>query len=509
MSLLFPVLIAQRAINPPVASIAVSLPPRPYDTRRKFGTIALVVRLFERQPRTSRHTAHPEHRTIGNDYLELLNDRISGVELLIVMVLVAILIAPFSCWRTQIEQRQTLNVSVFGDPPHFKNLKKIASDFERDHNNIRVVLDHTYVGEEYKTKVLASAQAGAATDVIYLHWSMVTEIASKNTLLPLDDLIEHDNYDMDDYFPGSTEAYTYNGRLYGIPFKGSTMVLFYNKDLFDAEGLAYPNDDWTWKEFLDAAIRLTKYEGGRVIQIGCIPYDPASWIWSGGGNYGSDDLDSLSFTDPRTIQAIQFFVDLRNKYKVTPRKMDLKQADITRVNVFESGRVGMEVAGPWKLQVYAPIRNLNWDVALFPKGPAGRQTRYAGTGYAISSTTTQKDIAWKYVKHLCGVETANLLAKELDDLPARRSVAYSDVFLREDYGWNMKTFLRAMEPDISTIRIFPRSVYWGWVKQRFDEHLEQAGVNNEDISLMMRQVEQMTQEHIAERKRADRHSLTD
>src|SRR5688572_19795919 len=117
-------------------------------------------------------------------------------------------------------------------------------------------------------------QAGTCADVLYLHWREVPVVAFKLTLLPLDDRIRRDAYDVDDFFASCLAAHRFENRQVSLPDKGSTMLLFYNRTLFDREGMRYPDASWTIDDFVAAAKKLTKTDGsGRQVQVGCLPYD--------------------------------------------------------------------------------------------------------------------------------------------------------------------------------------------------------------------------------------------
>jgi len=399
--------------------------------------------------------------------------KLSGLETVTIILLTCVLVAPFTCWRRPPhEQKSTLRMWVHGQPESTTLLERAAAIFQREHPEINLKVE-VQVSRGWVDKYLAAMQADSCADVIYCHWKQIPVFASKGGLLALDELVRRDDYDLDAFFPGSVDAYRYGGKLYAIPVLGSTMVMFYNKDLFDAAGLDYPNDDWTWDDFLAAAKKLTiTDEKGRVKQVGCAPYDPVCWIWSAGGRLASEDCSELYLTDPKTIAGLQFYVDLKNKHKVTTRGMRFFGDDPASVDVFEKGRIAMDISGPWMLPKYAPIKDFRWDVALFPKGPAGRQTRYAGMGFAIWSGSKNKQLAWELVKFMCGPESSMVLAETLADVPARKEAAYSPVFLKKDYPWDQTAFLRAQEPKYAKIRTFPSSVLWPQIYQCFTDEGE-------------------------------------
>lgn len=390
--------------------------------------------------------------------------------LFVVLVLVAI---PFSCSRrgarTDVVE---LRFWVGGDAKWQVPVRRAMDDFEAQHPKIRVKIEQVVgdIGRKY----LAAMQAGNCADVLNLHWTVVPSFAAKGALVPLDDLCRADQYDLTGFFSTMLEAYKYRGQLHGLPFQGSTYMIFYNKDLFDAAGLGYPNENWTRDDFLAAARKLTiTDEQGRQVQVGCLPSDYSHWVWSAGGELASDDLAQFAFDGPKTLDGLRFFFDLRNRWKVSTRDMTTRGADPAKVDVFESGKIAMQITGPWTLEGYEKILKFRWDVAPFPKGPGGRQTRYAGIGYGVWSGTRHKREAWELVKFLCSQEFAEKYTGLFTEVPARRAAAYNQ-YRSQKFPCDADMLLRSVDPASSVVRVTPRSEKWPVLSALVDEQLELA-----------------------------------
>ncbi|MBM3947330.1 MAG: extracellular solute-binding protein, partial [SAR202 cluster bacterium] len=284
-----------------------------------------------------------------------------------------------------------------------------------------------------------------------------------------------DRYDVEDFLPSCLDAHRFRSRQVSLPEKGATMLLFYNKKLFREAGLEYPTPDWTIARFAEAARRLTRRDAmGRPVQVGCLPYDATSWIWSMGGDFARGGLTELCFTQPETVRAVEFLSDLRNRWRVTTRNMDSRGRDPTAVDVFESGRVAMAVTGPWELPKYEKIQEFDWDLSLFPRGPAGRQTRYAGMGYGIWAGTRHPEASWTLLQYLVGREAMTALrGTGFTDMPTRRSVLQS-VFSRQKAPFRLDLMLRSMDPADAQVRVLPQDERWPEVERLFFEELDSA-----------------------------------
>lgn len=161
---------------------------------------------------------------------------------------------PFTCLRRATRAGVVeLRFWVGGDAKWQEPYRRALDDFEAAHPGIRVRLEQ--VPGDLGRKYLSAMQAGNCADVLNLHWTVVPSFAAKGALVPLDELCRADRYDLDGFFSTMLDAYRYRSKLYGLPFQGSTYMIFYNKDLFDAARVAYPNENWTWDDFLAGSVR--------------------------------------------------------------------------------------------------------------------------------------------------------------------------------------------------------------------------------------------------------------
>ena len=148
--------------------------------------------------------------------------------------------------------------------------RKVVNLFNRDHPNIEVKFEHIF-GRHYLRKVLTEVAGGNAPDIFGVD-STMTVFMRKGALLSLETFLKEDKeISISDYYPQVVEPLRYKGGLYALPNEFSTVVLFYNKALFDEVGLSYPDETWDWDTFLWAAKGLTKRdESGRATQFGVI-----------------------------------------------------------------------------------------------------------------------------------------------------------------------------------------------------------------------------------------------
>jgi len=332
-------------------------------------------------------------------------------------------------------------------------LDDLIAEFERRHPNIKVQLERA--PGRYYTKVQTMMVGDTAPDVLAFSGKHVKEFAQKRTLLNLMPYIKRDGLDLADYFPvGLVDAQMTDDSLYYLPWEGSGSVLYFNKDMFDAAELSYPNRNWTWDDFRQACKALTRdIDGdGRIDQAGLS--QSASWwgyalpwVWAAGGRLVDTHHTQCLLDSPEAVQAMQFLVDLEVKDKVTTKALGGME-DRGRAELFASGRVAMFVYivyGLEKVAYAADKHGMQWDVTLVPKGPKERVCRYTSSGQVIWSGTKHPEESWELLKFLHSPEFMRAIGIGGYFVPARKSVAESKDFIRDETPWREEIFIEALK----------------------------------------------------------------
>ena len=325
-----------------------------------------------------------------------------------------------------------VKVAFWGSPEEIEIITNSIKGWQAAHPNIKLVFEHTpYTG--YDSKILTRIAGGAAPDIIATEVDYFVTFATKGVLEDLSSYIEGDKeFLKSNYFPTILDRFTLDGRLYAVPRDVAPFAcVFYNKDLFDEAGIAYPDDNWTWEDMLRMARTLTKKDAsGRTIQYGFYGWAWQNFIYGNGGAL-VDDVKNPTKTllnDPKSIEGLQFYADLANLYHVMPAPIALSNLGMGIDLMFSSGRLAMFLSGIWETP---GLRNYDfrWDVAMFPKNAKGsRAFGSGGSGYAILKSSKHKKEAWEVVKALTGAEGQRELAKRGLAQPSRADVAASDAW---------------------------------------------------------------------------------
>jgi multiple sugar transport system substrate-binding protein len=288
--------------------------------------------------------------------------------------------------------------------------KQLVSEFEKANPDIKVNMAVT-PWSDYWTKLQTSLPTGTGPDVFWLnHPNAVTYIPT-GLLLDLEPAaaaIRFENFDKSFY-----EPYAKNGKRYGVPVFYDSIVLFYNKALFDKAGLKYPNADWTWKEYLDAARKLTVKAGGKTVQYGTFAdSDPQSgstnFIIQNGGSIFSKDRMKCVIDSPEGREAVQTQLDLIYKYGCAPKIQEVRESGAA--NMFQTGLVAMMPYISANLKQYAEVLGKDLGVAPLPKQKQ-RASVYHNLAYAASAKTRFPAETKKFLAFLASKRHAELLSK--------------------------------------------------------------------------------------------------
>lgn len=328
----------------------------------------------------------------------------------------------------------TITWGFWGSPEEQASHQKVAEAFMQSHPDIKIEY-WAQPWDDYFTKLQtlwASGDASTVPDVFFL-WP-TPRYAADNVLENLDPYIQKSNYDLNDYWPALLESAKYNNSVYGLPRDISVEALYYNKALFDAAGVAYPTDNWTWDDLRGAAEKLTKIEAnGRVTQYGLAVEGGKYQLWVG-QNKGSilNDMRNPSkctLTDPAAAQGIGYIADLMNN-NFAMRSANLNQAGGDAA-VFQSGQAAMIIQNSSRVSAFNAA-SMNYDVAPAPIPVNGQRSASAGgAAWVMSANSDNKDAAWTFLSWLQSQNGGQQLYTEAGEIfPALQSTAKSDAFLQ-------------------------------------------------------------------------------
>lgn len=298
------------------------------------------------------------------------------------------------------------------------------------HPNISVALEFAPY-DDTVTRTLVAATAGDMPDIIMCSTDHTPSLITSAVLTDLNGHIEQDGtVAPDDFAPGVAQGFHMFDRWWGFPYDVSTFGIYYNKDMFDAAGVAYPpahgETPWTWEQFIEAAIKLTKADGSQWGVTWDSPpwnqYLASNFIYQAGGRNFDDTLRKCIIASDEAAVGIQFMVDLIHKHKVSPTPAETAGGDI---NYFQSGLSAMMFNGQWALGQTARGVDFPFDISYLPLGNE-KKVVTGGSGFAISATTKHADAAWQFLRAFTSKEVlSKMIGSTGRGIPARLSAAQS------------------------------------------------------------------------------------
>jgi multiple sugar transport system substrate-binding protein len=310
----------------------------------------------------------------------------------------------------------------------------VIPDFEKKFPNIKINLV-VVPANDFVNKLQAMFKSGTPPDV----WtntgsSSLIDYVKGGMVADLTPLIDRDKFDLPDFTPAALKAITVDGRVMGLPMYSTGTYLFYNKDMFDKAGVAYPptnwdDTNWTWDAFLEKCKVLTQTTGDPQKDVfGCNidpwPYDQIAWLW--GQNIYPESAYQTGFTDTSylnsksVIAAFQARQDLVWKYKYMPTPQ--QSTNGWGIDMFIAQKLAMELTGGWGWPSYQNIKDFRWGVAALPYGAPGRRDVVYTDPWMLSSKSVHPEEAWTFLKYLASQDVQAGWMRMTGSTPARRSL---------------------------------------------------------------------------------------
>ena len=341
-----------------------------------------------------------------------------------------------------------LSFMMWGDPAELTVWKQIVADFEVANPTITVSVEVSD-WDSYWTKLKTLLAAKTPPDMFAIDAPLYLDYQSKGVLLNLQPYLDKNPGMLDGLFLQTLQAYQTPQGYFGLPRDFQTIVLFYNKDMFDKAGLAYPTADWTWDDLRAAAKKLTLDTNGdgKTDQYG-FSFDMwdmepgySEAIWSYGGKILNADNTKTLLGAAKARQAWQLLYDMTFVDKSVP---DSNTSGQYGGDTFLAGVSAMTPLGHWVVPGYADAK-LNFDAAPMPKGPAGRFTSVNSAGFVIAKGSKHPAQAFAFLKFVLSTAGQTRLAELGFACPVLKSIAESPVFLKQKIAINQQVFLDALK----------------------------------------------------------------
>ena len=318
----------------------------------------------------------------------------------------------------------TISYSIWGDPAEIKSQQAVVDAFHAV--NPKITVNVTVSDwDTYWDKLQTGIAGGDAPDVFAMDGPLFPDYQSRDVLLDLKPFIDRDGYDLGQLADQAVADFTTPEGQFGLPRDLNVIALYYNKAMFDAASVPYPDDTWDWAKLVEVAHKLTidTNSDGKPDQWGFYTETSdmenywSSLVWQNGGDILAPDGKSTVLGSDEAVGGLQFLQDLIWKEKVMPDPALFAEVG----DAFEQGKAAMEANGSWLVPTHEAA-GIELGIAPLPKGPAGQATSINPTGAVVFASTKSPDAAWEFVKYLASPAAQTKLMELRASLPANKEV---------------------------------------------------------------------------------------
>ncbi len=345
------------------------------------------------------------------------------------------------------------------------------------------------VTDGYDQKMMTMTAGGNAPDLIQF-WN-TPQYVEAGIVQNIQDLVERDNFFPEGKY-GIVEGFeTYKGEYYGLATEATPRAIYYNKDIFDAVGVPYPKDGWTWDEFYETAKKLTQGEGENqtfgYVALADHIYLMQQYVWSNGSDFISEDgTTTIGYIDsPQTKEMIKWYKSL---YDISAQVIQGDQAKNLGEAEFMSGKVAMMDNGiwpTWKLEE----ANINYGVVSPPVPKSGDTfipVIHSGA-YGISPNSKYKEECWEFMKFVQSEQGQEAYA--VTSLPLLKQVSEK---VGQTKNPHLEPFLNLLNVSEYKIPCFVRNKNWGEAEAVLALAVEEILLMDADIDATLNKAAQDT-----------------
>jgi multiple sugar transport system substrate-binding protein len=357
--------------------------------------------------------------------------------LLIVVLVLAVGLMP------ALAQDTTIRYFTFSAAPDYlEELDTIVAAFEEANPGINVEVE-TAPFADYFTLLQADVVGGDAPDVFELNYENFVTYAANGTLLDLSSYLSDDA----PFYPRALEAFQYEGAQYALPASFSTVLLFYNADLFDEAGVDYPTVDWTWEDARAAATAIRALGEDKWGIFSPVQF----WEFykkaaqNGECRFFNEDMTESTINSEACVETLNLMNSFLEE-DLMPTAEEL--SGMSDGDLFASGNLGMIVTGIWMFPAFSEAP-FNWDVEVEPMINQ-HGNHFFANGVAVSATTENPEAAAAWAQFLASSETAaNVRVEAAWELPALDQPAYFEDYLTQTPPENREAVFTALENPVT------------------------------------------------------------
>ncbi len=330
-----------------------------------------------------------------------------------------------------------------------KSMTDAIRKFEEKNPEIQVLIEPVSFADK-DNRYIVESEAGVAPDVFHVQCNSLQAYFAKGYARDLTRFVRREGGKRytSSWLELPMSICRYNGRLMAMPGDYMSIVLFYNKTLFEKAGLDPQRPPVTWPEFIDISKKLTLDSDGNgsidqwgFTTVGAV--DPgfelrfSPFIWSFGGDYLTEDGKHSALNRPETIEGFRFFVELYKKYEVVPPGILKRTPQDTRVQ-FANQQAAMMFSSGWTIPDIDDINPMLKASEVLEAAPVpsnGKKVTSAWvSAWIMSSTTKHPNEAWKLIRFLTSKDMELKWFRDDGVLSSRKDVNRTPEVLNDKYA---------------------------------------------------------------------------
>jgi ABC-type glycerol-3-phosphate transport system substrate-binding protein len=329
-------------------------------------------------------------------------------------------------------------------------VNEFLTKFESAHPEIKVDRQDLGTWDEMREKTLTAFAANTGPDTFRIAVFDTAMYATREAVVPLDDYVAQD-MGKEVFIEGFLANVMYGGKMWAMPWKGSAVAWFWNKDLFEQAGLDPEKPPATWEEVIEMSKPLTdpsKQQFGFLNQYtdsaeGMNFFGPILY------SYQADLFDSLdpasvtkaAFNTEKGVASLQWVLDVIEAEVCNPPGLTIQNAQM-------NGLIGMWHNGQWDVGTIGRTNpDLNFGTTVLPASPLGPGTTVTGGDHiAISTVCKEVDAAWTFLSWANTPEVEAWFWPLIGGLPGRKEVAETETYAAPPYRAFMDQLAQGAKP---------------------------------------------------------------
>lgn len=325
-------------------------------------------------------------------------------------------------------------------PDNLEVLDEMIAAFEAENQDVTVEVE-TAPFDEYFSVLQTQVAGGDAPDAFELNFENFVAFAENGTLADLGSFMADDtDLDTDAYYQPALNAFAIDGTQYGLPESYSTVMLFYNKELFDQAGIDYPTDNWTWDDERAAAEALAAlgddtwgfFAGIQFWEFYKTAFQNGCTFFTNG---------EVTLNESGCVEALEYMLSyVEDGLQPTAAEM----GGVPDGDMFLNGQIGLLTTGIWMFGAFAEAP-FDWDVVVEPGNVQGGSHFFAN-GVAVSVSSDKQDAAYRWIRFFTSSpDAAKLRVDAAWELPTLTDTSLYESYLSQTPPDNRQAVLDSLE----------------------------------------------------------------